>query len=78
MWCRPEVMHFWQSNELAEKTESVVINRLPLIHLREVVKKSKWKFKMAFAIRGPTPPPTVDKKGGVGATTLSLLSSRYC
>ena len=23
--------------------------------LREVVKKSKWKFKMAFAIRGPTP-----------------------
>ena len=25
--------------------------------VREVVKKSKWKFKMAFAIRGPTPPP---------------------
>ena len=25
--------------------------------LREVVKKSKWKFLMAFAIRGPTPPP---------------------
>ena len=25
--------------------------------LREVVKKSKWKFKMTFAIRGPTPPP---------------------
>ena len=23
-------------------------------------------------------PPTVDKKGGVGATTLSHLSSRYC
>ena len=27
------------------------------IGVREVVKKSKWKFKMAFAIRGPTPPP---------------------
>ena len=25
--------------------------------LREVCGKSKWKFKMAFAIRGPTPPP---------------------
>ena len=24
--------------------------------VREVVKKSKWKFKMAFAIRRPTPP----------------------
>ena len=24
--------------------------------LRDGVKKSKWKFKMAFAIRGPTPP----------------------
>ena len=23
--------------------------------IREVVKKSKWKFKMAFAIRGPPP-----------------------
>ena len=23
--------------------------------IREVFKKSKWKFKMAFAIRGPTP-----------------------
>ena len=28
-----------------------------LDNIREVVKKSKWKFKMAFAIRGPTPPP---------------------
>ena len=27
------------------------------IFLREVCKKSKWKFKMAFAIRRPTPPP---------------------
>ena len=25
--------------------------------LREGFKKSKWKFKMAFAIRRPTPPP---------------------
>ena len=25
--------------------------------VREGCKKSKWKFKMAFAIRGPTPPP---------------------
>ena len=28
-----------------------------LDNIREVVKKSKWKFKMAFAIRGPTPLP---------------------
>ena len=27
------------------------------ICLREGFKKSKWKFKMAFAIRRPTPPP---------------------
>ena len=27
------------------------------IFIREGFKKSKWKFKMAFAIRGPTPPP---------------------
>ena len=27
------------------------------IVLREVCGKSKWKFKMAFAIRRPTPPP---------------------
>ena len=26
-------------------------------YIREVFKKSKWKFKMAFAIRRPTPPP---------------------
>ena len=25
--------------------------------IREGFKKSKWKFKMAFAIRGPPPPP---------------------
>ena len=30
---------------------------MTLMTLREVCKKSKWKFKMAFAIRGPTPPP---------------------
>ena len=29
----------------------------PALQVREVVKKSKWKFLMAFAIRGPTPPP---------------------
>ena len=29
--------------------------------LREGVKKSKWKFKMAFAIRGPPPPPLMAK-----------------
>ena len=28
-----------------------------IIMIREGFKKSKWKFKMAFAIRGPTPPP---------------------
>ena len=27
-----------------------------ITQLREVFKKSKWKFKMAFAIRRPTPP----------------------
>ena len=29
--------------------------------LRDGVKKSKWKFKMAFAIRGPAPPPLMAK-----------------
>ena len=29
-----------------------------VFHLREVCRKSKWKFKMAFAIRRPTPPPS--------------------
>ena len=29
--------------------------------VREVFKKSKWKFKMAFAIRHPTPPPLMAK-----------------
>ena len=29
--------------------------------LREGVKKTKLKFKMAFAIRGPTPPPLMAK-----------------
>ena len=32
-----------------------------LVLLREGFKKSKWKFKMAFAIRGPTPPPLMAK-----------------
>ena len=30
-------------------------NRANILLLREGCKKSKWKFKMAFAIRGPTP-----------------------
>ena len=30
--------------------------------VRDGVKKSKWKFKMAFAIRGPTPPPPLMAK----------------
>ena len=29
--------------------------------IREVCGKSKWKFKMAFAIRRPTPPPLMAK-----------------
>ena len=29
--------------------------------LREGFKKSKWKFKMAFAIGGPPPPPPNSK-----------------
>ena len=37
------------------------IQKPKAFNVREVVKKSKWKFKMAFAIRGPTPPPTLDK-----------------
>ena len=39
MCCRPEVMHFWQTNELAENTEPVVINGLPLIHLRTALQR---------------------------------------
>ena len=31
------------------------------VPLREGFKKSKWKFKMAFAIRRPTPPPLMAK-----------------
>ena len=34
-----------------------VTTRFTRVFVREVVKKSKWKLKMAFAIRGPTPPP---------------------
>ena len=29
--------------------------------VREGFKQSKWKFKMAFAIRRPTPPPLMAK-----------------
>ena len=29
---------------------------LHISEVRDGFKKSKWKFKMAFAIRGPTPP----------------------
>ena len=32
------------------------------VKVRDGVKKSKWKFKMAFAIRGPTPPPPLMAK----------------
>ena len=32
-----------------------------ILLLREVCGKSKWKFKMAFAIRRPTPPPLMAK-----------------
>ena len=35
----------------------MIVILLNKIHLREGFKKSKWKFKMAFAIRRPTPPP---------------------
>ena len=35
------------------------INQAQLI--RDGVKKSKWKFKMTFAIRGPAPPPLMAK-----------------
>ena len=41
--------------------------------LREVVKKSKWKFKMAFAIRGPTPPPHSGQKRGGRQSYLVTL-----
>ena len=34
----------------------VKIYKGPHVIIREGVKKSKWKFKMAFAIRRPTPP----------------------
>ena len=42
--------------------------------LREGVKKSKWKFKMAFAIRGPTPPsPLMAKFPDIFYPTFFLL-----
>ena len=45
-------------SEKSENNERVLSSALhQVLLIREVVKKSKWKFKMAFAIRGPTPPP---------------------
>ena len=41
---------FGNSNQILTHFFSTIV-------FREVVKKSKWKFKMAFAIRGPPPPP---------------------
>ena len=39
------------------------LESLLTIMFREVCKKSKWKFKMAFAIRRPTPPPHWTSRG---------------
>ena len=36
---------------------AVMTTRSPAVLIREVCRKSKWKFKMAFAIKRPTPPP---------------------
>ena len=35
----------------------MMVMMVMMVILREVCGKSKWKFKMAFAIRRPTPPP---------------------
>ena len=44
-----------------------------------VIKSNYNEKKKVFFLSGKGGyPPTVDKKGGVGATTLSHLSSRYC
>ena len=43
-------------------------------HLRDGVKKSKWKFKMAFAIRGPTPPPLANWQIGLKARALRFFA----
>ena len=40
----------------------VVVHIFFRLKLREVFKKSKWKFKMAFAIRRPTHPPPLNGK----------------
>ena len=44
---------FADSSGLDEKIRSMITKT----DIREVCGKSKWKFKMAFAIRRPPPPP---------------------
>ena len=46
----------WNSHINLFKIEDPDMDFEQWLVLREVVKKSKWKFKMAFAIRRPTPP----------------------
>merc|ERR1711952_343318 len=43
------------------------------LYIREGFKKSKWKFKMAFAIRRPTPPPLMAKFPDIFYPTFFLL-----
>ena len=52
--CRTEIQA--DIEERLRQMEKMVQVTKQTKKIREVVKKSKWKFKMAFAIRGPTPP----------------------
>ena len=38
-------------------TRDIAGGKFTFVQVREIFKKSKWKFKMAFAIRRPIPPP---------------------
>ena len=59
---KSKIIHKFRQDSFAYirngKTFSTKILRMGI---REGCKKSKWKFKMAFAIRRPTPPPLMAK-----------------
>ena len=57
----------WQGKKQQDVTlicqaKSFHHRRIFVTYLREVCGKSKWKFKMAFAIRRPTRPPPLNGK----------------
>ena len=49
-----------KDNHTSDKKPATVDVVISVV-VREVCRKSKWKFKMAFAIRRPTPPPLMAK-----------------